>query len=183
MHRNSLIQKLKKYQSQWPHESPVAQRMIDFVLSHDDCFERTLKIGHITGSAWVVNKSGTHVLLTHHRRLNKWLQLGGHADGDPDILRVAMREVQEESGLMQVVPLSEDIFDIDIHRIPGRGDEPEHDHFDVRFVMQAAGGEEYLVSDESHDLGWIEIDKLSEKSGDESMARMALKWKARICGA
>src|SRR5215510_11521790 len=91
-----------------------------FVAANPNCFERSLQIGHVTGSAWIVDLDRTHALLTHHRKLNKWLQLGGHADGDPDILRVALREAREESNLDAIRPVSENIFDVDIHVIPAR---------------------------------------------------------------
>ena len=84
MHRESILLQLNEYHSRWPTESTATQQLIQFVTSHSACFERSLQVGHVTGSAWVVNQAGTHVLLTHHRKLNKWLQLGGHADGDPE---------------------------------------------------------------------------------------------------
>jgi 8-oxo-dGTP pyrophosphatase MutT (NUDIX family) len=146
------------------------------VAGHAECFERKLAIGHVTGSAWLVNRAGTHVLLTHHKKLDMWVQLGGHADGDADVFRVARREAQEESGLEAIEPVSAEIFDIDVHRIPARGTEPEHLHWDLRFAFRAAGGEAYRVSDESHDLAWIEIARLETVTGEESMLRMARKW-------
>ena len=155
----------------------MTDRLIDFVTTYPSCFERSLKVGHVTGSAWVVNLAGTHVLLTHHRKLDKWLQLGGHADGDSDLLRVAQREVQEESSLERVVPLSRTIFDIDIHLIPERGSDPAHYHYDIRYAMHSLGREDYVVSDESHDLSWIEIKNLQCVTNEPSMLRMASKWK------
>jgi 8-oxo-dGTP pyrophosphatase MutT (NUDIX family) len=176
MHRESILQQLNDYHSRWPGEATAVQQLIQFVASHAACFERTLQIGHVTGSAWVVNQAGTHVLLTHHRKLNKWLQLGGHADGDPDMLQVAQREAQEESGLEQIVPLDLGIFDIDIHLIPERGTEPAHYHYDIRYAMQALSGDDYVVSDESHDLSWVEIKQLGRFTDEVSMLRMAVKW-------
>jgi 8-oxo-dGTP pyrophosphatase MutT (NUDIX family) len=178
MHRNELIRKLRDYQTEWENESDTVERFIEFVSTNEDCFERKLKESHITGSAWVVSKDGRQVLLTHHKKLNRWFQLGGHADGNSDVLGVAMREAQEESGLERVEQISGKIFDIDIHRIPERGSEPEHYHYDVRYALKAAGNEEYTVSNESHNLGWIEIEKLSELTEEESMLRMARKWKS-----
>ncbi len=178
MHRNELIRKLRDYQTEWENESDTVERFIEFVSTNEDCFERKLKESHITGSAWVVSKDGRQVLLTHHKKLNRWFQLGGHADGNSDVLGVAIREAVEESGLERVRPISEKIFDIDIHKIPGRGQEPEHYHYDVRYILKVVGNEEYVVSDESHNLGWIEIEKLSELTEEESMRRMARKWKA-----
>ncbi len=121
MHRNELIRKLRDYQTEWENESDTVEQFIEFVSTNEDCFERKLKEGHITGSAWVVSKDGRQVLLTHHKKLNRWFQLGGHADGNSDILKVAMQEALEESGLERVGPISREIFDIDIHRIPERG--------------------------------------------------------------
>jgi hypothetical protein len=128
-----------------PTESATVDAFERFVRTHADCFERTCAPGHITGSAWILSSDRRRVLLTHHRKLGRWLQLGGHADGDPDPLRVAMREAREDSdwctssrsGLGgESVPL-----DLDIHRIPARGDEPAHLHHDVRYLLVAAPGQ------------------------------------------
>lgn len=176
MHRNSLLKQLESYLAQYPNESAMIERYLSFVRSHENCFDRGLSIGHVTGSAWVVNRAGTHTLLTHHKKLNKWLQLGGHADGDVDVLRVSKREVEEESGITDVVLVGEGIFDVDIHLIPARKHEAEHFHYDVRYALQVVGDEDYVVSDESHDLDWIEIDRLAERTTEASMLRMAHKW-------
>ena len=176
MQREHVIQQLRAYGARWADEANTVQRFVDFISSHPDCFERTLQIGHVTGSAWVVNREGTHVLLTHHKKLNRWLQLGGHADGDPDVFRVAQREVLEESGLEDVVPVMPGIFDIDVHPIPARGTEPQHDHYDIRYAMQVRGEEAYTVSEESHDLDWIAIESLASVTRETSMLRMATKW-------
>jgi len=179
MHRDALLQQLSAYRQTYQNESSMIDRYIAFVESHEDCFERSLEVGHVTGSAWVVNQGGSHVLLTHHRKLDKWLQLGGHADGDSDVIRVARREVHEESGIDQVQLVGDGIFDVDIHRIPARKDEPAHDHFDVRYALRVTGDEQYVVSDESHDLAWVPIDQLHERTTEESMLRMARKWQTQ----
>jgi len=179
MHRKPLLELLAQYRREWPPEEATTQRMIAFVTAHTDCFERSLSLGHVTGSAWLVNRKRSHVLLTHHRKLNKWLQLGGHADGDSDILAVAMKEAVEESGLPAIAPLSPNIFDIDIHEIPARKSEPAHFHYDVRFALCANATEQYVVSDESHDLAWIDIARLATVTTETSMLRMADKWHSR----
>jgi len=178
MYREKLIQEIKGYQNRFSAEVETAVRFIDFVSANPNCFERTLKEGHVTGSAWVVNGAKTHVLLTHHRKLNKWLQLGGHADGEGDVLKVALREAQEESGIKEINVLREEIFDLDIHLIPERGDAPAHYHYDLRYRFQVSGAEDYVVSDESHDLAWVEVDRIEEFTNEASMLRMARKWKA-----
>ena len=181
MHRNHIIQQLRNYLNAYQDESARVERFLAFVEENDDCFERSLPIGHLTGSAWVVNQDGTHVLLTHHKKLGKWLQLGGHADGDSDVLRVAIREVVEESGIEAVEPVGAGIYDVDIHLIPARGDGLEHYHYDIRYALRVIGDEQYVVSDESHDLQWIEIAKLHKRTDERSMIRMAKKWRALAC--
>ena len=146
-----------------------------FVQRKPDCFERTcFEDGHITGSAWIVCPQRRRVLLTHHRKLKKWLQLGGHSDGDANTLRVATREAEEESGL-SMKPLSEAVFDIDIHTIPARGDDPEHKHYDVRFLFEAYDHAPLTISDESNDLRWVLIEELHNLTSEESVLRMARK--------
>ena len=176
MKRNQLLSLLQNYQG----EASTKERLINFIESNPDCFERTNLSGHITASCWLVSQDGEKVLLTHHRKLDKWLQPGGHCDGDSDVLRAAMKEAVEESGIDQWEVVSEDVFDIDIHAIPARKNEPEHFHYDVRFVFRAKENEEYIVSEESHDLAWVENSRLSEYTDEESMHRMNRKWQALL---
>lgn len=176
MHRSPLLRALARYRRRYADEAAVIDRFIDFVEAHQQCFSRRLAVGHVTGSAWLVDESGGRVLLTHHRKLDRWLQLGGHSDGDPDTLAVAVREAEEESGLRGLVALSEEIFDLDIHIIPARPGEPEHRHYDVRYALQANGRDDPVVSDESHDLAWVAVADLHNLTDEPSMLRMADKW-------
>jgi len=175
MYRAELIKSLKDYHERYPEESATIERFEAFVMDEPRCFERDCWRGHVTGSAWVVNALGTHVLLTHHRKLNRWLQLGGHSDGDCDPLQVACREAVEESGLA-VEPVSGAGFDIDIHPIPARRADPTHYHFDARFALRSVVDEEFRVSDESHALRWVKLDELESVTNEPSMLRMARKW-------
>ena len=128
-----------------------------FLASSPQVFERSHPPGHFTGSAWLVSADGERVLLTHHRKLGRWLQLGGHADGDRDLAGVALREAEEESGLERL-QLEQAIFDLDRHIIPARGEEPAHWHYDVRYVVRATAVETFAVSDESLDLNdWLPL--------------------------
>jgi 8-oxo-dGTP pyrophosphatase MutT (NUDIX family) len=177
MHRTRAIERLNEYLQRHPDERDTVQRYLDFVRSEPRCFERDCWPGHVTGSAWVVDPRGERVLLTHHRKLNRWLQLGGHSDGDADALRVACREASEESGLA-VEPVSTDLFDVDIHLIPARGTDPAHHHFDARFVVVACG-DAFRVSDESNALRWVDVTEIARFTSEPSMLRMAAKWRRR----
>lgn len=178
MHRQPLLDLLDRYAARHPGEAETVIRFRDFVVRAEACFVRHLVEGHITGSAWIVDGSGSRVLLTHHRKLDRWLQPGGHADGDPDVLAVALREGVEETGLITLEAVSTEIFDLDIHPIPARGEDPEHYHYDVRFLLRDAGTGDYVVSEESHDLVWVRLEDLERYSDEESMRRMRDK-----CGA
>jgi len=168
-----------RYASRHPAERAVAALFCEFASAHATAAERRLRIGHLTGSAWLISADGRRVLLTHHRKLDRWLQLGGHADGDVDLARVTLREAEEESGLPGLV-VEPEIFDLDRHEIPARGSEAAHWHYDVRYVVRATAGEAFIVSDESHALAWCDIAALAaDETADESLRRMARKWLAR----
>ena len=177
MHRRRLKSLLAEYRERWPQESATVARFDAFVDSHSDCFHRSCRVGHVTGSAWVVDMAGDRVLLAHHRKLGRWLQPGGHSDGDLDTRAVALREAREESGLLARA-LNDAIFDIDVHGIPARGREPAHLHFDVRFLVQARH-DRFKLSEESHALAWVPAVGLDALTHEESVLRMARKWLVR----
>jgi 8-oxo-dGTP pyrophosphatase MutT (NUDIX family) len=177
VHREAVLALLTRHSERDldPHESEMTQETIRFVREHENCLLRTQLAGHLTGSAWVVNPSRQKTLLTHHRKLDKWLQLGGHADGDPDLKNVALREAVEESGLTNLRVVTKELFDVDRHLIPARKDEPEHWHFDLRFMIEADPSEPLLVTNESKALAWVDIDQVTSLNPEESMARMVRK--------
>ena len=172
MHRQPLLTLLEHYLMRHPAGGDTTLRYRDFVMRNPLCFERHLAEGHVTGSAWILDQSGEKTLLTHHRKLNLWLQPGGHADGNSDVLAVAMQECLEETGLTSLVPVAKGIFDLDIHAIPARKDEPSHYHYDVRFLVRDTGGEDFIVSGESHDLAWVPLERLEDYTSEWSMRRM-----------
>ena len=174
-HRNNLKKLIADYRLRFPHELKEIDRLYEFVCHNSDCFSRDLLIGHITGSAWVIDDSGTRTLLTHHRKLNKWLQPGGHADGLSDVAEVAMKEAEEETGLKNLRLVAPAIFDIDIHSIPQRKNEPQHYHYDCRFLIQCESNDQYVISDESHDLAWVNMRELSDYTTEVSVTRLADK--------
>lgn len=176
MKREMLLGLLANYNPSTTDEQLFKQKMISFVREHSNCFERTLEAGHITASCWLINKDGSQALLMHHAKLNRWLQLGGHCDGDSDVLNVALKEAQEESGISNIVPVDGHIFDIDIHLIPENSKEKAHYHYDVRFLLQVAGDQDFVKNSESRDLQWISKDRAVLTTDNPSIVRMFHKW-------
>lgn len=177
--RDSLQQSLDLYLARFPAEGGTVGRIRDLVAGRPDCFERTCMPGHITGSAWIVSPDRSKFLMTRHRIFDRWLQLGGHADGCSEPHLVALREAEEESGLKGFglfrdpegfVPL-----DVDIHAIAARSGVPAHEHFDLRYLLVAAAEQPLKISDESHDLGWFGKGELFETVHEESVLRMLRK--------
>jgi 8-oxo-dGTP pyrophosphatase MutT (NUDIX family) len=154
----------------------IKSNFINFLLNGDDCFLRENRLGgHITCSAWVLEESLRKVLLTHHKKLGKWLQLGGHADGEKDVLRVALKEAIEESGIEEISPYTSAILDLDIHTISENKDIPEHLHYDVRFAL-IAHSMEFKITKESLDLAWVDINKIDQYNVDNSVLKIRDKW-------
>lgn len=160
------------------HEAAMTAEVIAFAEAHPDCLLRSCLEGHLTGSAWIVSPDRKHTLLTHHHKLDKWLQLGGHADGDGDLLAVALREAREESGLAHFKVVTAEVFDVDRHWIPARKTEPAHYHHDLRFILEADPAEPLVISNESKDLAWVELTKVTSLNSEESIARMVRKTQA-----
>ncbi len=166
---------LSHYGGSDARERAMVSKISSFVAAHEDAFERTLLIGHVTGSAWIVSRDGSAVLLLHHRKLDRWLQPGGHSDGDGDTRHVALREAIEESGLTSLVAVDGEIFDVDVHAIPQRGREPAHDHYDVRFAFFADRDEAPQRNAESYAVAWIPLAEIERYDIDESVRRLVAK--------
>ena len=163
-----------------PAEGPARQRMLDLLDSEPRCFHRDAFPGHFTGSALVLSADGGRALLTHHRKLDRWLQFGGHCDGEEDVLGTARREAWEESGIEGLVVASERPFDLDIHPIPAIGDEPAHEHYDLRWVLIAPEGAVPVCSSESRELRWFTPDEGAALPADGGLLRMVEKWRALL---
>jgi 8-oxo-dGTP pyrophosphatase MutT (NUDIX family) len=176
---------LSRYEAQRPEERDVVARIRHLVAAHVDCFQRTCRPGHVTASAWVATPSVDRFLLVHHRKLDRWLQPGGHVDGDADILVAALREAREETGLENLhladqgpnaTPL-----DVDVHQIPARyspaGEliEDAHEHHDIRMLVFATDDRAPQVSDESHAVKWFTHEELLAVTTEESVLRMMRK--------
>lgn len=184
MHRQLTLDLLRRHLARPldPREKEMTQGIITFVEAHEDCFLRSCLTGHITGSAWITDPQNTRTLLTHHRKLDKWLQLGGHADGGTDPREVALREGREESGLKSIQILNTEVFDADSHWIPERKGVPGHWHHDLRFRIVADPAEPLVISDESHDLAWVPLAEVANYNTDESVLRMIRKTLASAAG-
>jgi 8-oxo-dGTP pyrophosphatase MutT (NUDIX family) len=146
-----------------------------FVEANPDCFERSLATGHVTGSAWVMDEAHENVLLMHHRKLNRWFQPGGHADGEADILKVALKEAQEETGLSDIQVVSQSIFDIDIHLIPQNIKEAAHYHYDIRFLFLANKNQQLHINAEAKNLEWVKLSDVKNYNDSDSILRMVQK--------
>ena len=149
------------------------------------CYDRDhFDPGHITGSGLLISCDGKRVLMNHHKSLNKWLSFGGHADGDDNVMNVAGREVTEESGIENMEPVIDGIFDVDVHPIPAnpKKGEPAHSHFDIRYLFRVKdpASETFALSDESVSLRWCDYAEASQLiSQDGSMARLLSKWQSQ----
>lgn len=171
MHRKNLIEKLQKYQTSDEIEELDRIKILKFIESHEDCFERSQTSGHITGSCWLEDYEGTNwgfgcnwaVTLT----------------GDSDIIRVSLKEAHEESGLKNIELVSADIFDLGAHLVPSYQNIPAHYHYDIRFLLRASNlNEKISMSDESTDLDWFSnIPKDNPEEANRDMIRMMRKWK------
>lgn len=172
--RKALCEKLEHFLHKNPDRKDDVTRLLQFVRHTPACFERSNSAGHITGSAWLLNPVGDKALMTQHRKLKRWLQLGGHADGQGDTLAVALREAEEESGIGGIGVVSDEIFDIDIHLIPKRPGEAAHYHYDIRYLLRAPH-ENFRVSAESDALAWWSAEDFIRRAHetDAAVLRMA----------
>ncbi|UBM59425.1 NUDIX hydrolase [Marinilongibacter aquaticus] len=170
MNRAELIETLKNYNPYNETEARDCFRMIELLNTYENCFSRDLLFAHFTASSWVTNFDESEVLLIHHKKLNRWLQPGGHCDGDENVKAVAEKELLEETGL--ICEAEPHIFDLDIHAIPERKGVPAHEHFDIRFLFKADSRQALIQNHETNALKWIPIEELNAYCTEDSMLRM-----------
>lgn len=176
MHRKKILDLLEKYTPFFPEEIEYKKQILEFVQRCPNCFERSLEEGHITASSWLLSSCKKKALLLHHAKLDIWCQPGGHADGNPDPLAVALQEAKEESGIQEIIPLENGVFDIDVHKIPAHKLIKEHLHYDIRFLLQVSSNAPALLNEESKGYVWIEPNDTALPTKERSILRMIEKW-------
>jgi 8-oxo-dGTP pyrophosphatase MutT (NUDIX family) len=182
MRLQNLVEMLERHRGADAAEETHRRRMLELAGSPGDPFYRKHFVpGHFTASAFILSPDRSSLLLIYHSKLHRWLQPGGHVEpGDADILAAAGREIVEEVG-MAAPPLAvEGVFDVDIHPIPARKDEPEHEHFDVRFLFQAPAVDVTAGSDAT-ECRWVPLEEVTVSLTDASVMRAVAKvlsWRA-----
>jgi 8-oxo-dGTP pyrophosphatase MutT (NUDIX family) len=173
-----LLNGLRHYAQRYTDEADTVRHFTELMEEGTSAFQRDHLPGHFTASAWAVNHLFSDTLLVHHRSLGMWVQPGGHADGETDLLCVAERELREETGIRELRCWGRIIFDLAIHRIPVTADMPSHLHFDVRFLFMVRHEQPLQVSIESNAVRWVSLDTLEDFSADQSVLRMRDKCRA-----
>lgn len=169
MVREELIRNIIEYRPYNEQEENDKKLILKALKSQADIFDRENETAHMTASAWVVNRSRDKVLMVYHNIYNSWSWLGGHADGETDLLSVAIREVQEESGIKSVNPLSEDIYSLEILTVDGHEKKGKyvssHLHLNVTYLLEADDNESTQIkADENSGVGWFGLEEAIERS-------------------
>jgi len=180
--RDELLASLRRHQPADTLEKQHTDATIALVAAGNGAFSRAhFAPGHVTASAFIVDRAAGRLLLHHHRRLNRWLQMGGHVEEDESTLAAALREGAEESGLRDLALIGDGIFDIDVHAIPAGKGEPDHHHFDVRYVF-ATNEPSSIARDaaESNDLAWIALGEAIVLMNEEASSRAIRKLRSLL---
>ena len=175
-----MISEIREYAPFNEQEAQDKTEILNWLMQGEDIYSRSCRAAHMTASAWVVSPDRQYVLLAYHNLYRSWSWLGGHADGERDLLNVARREVGEESGVQNVRAVSEDIFSLEILTVDGhekRGEYvPSHLHLNVTYLFEADMDENLRVkSDENSAVGWIRADELENRVSEPWMMQRIYK--------
>ncbi len=169
-----FIKQIENYKPKCEQEEVDKTLILDFIKRNDDVLERTNLAAHLTVSSFVVNKALTHVLFAFHNIYKSWAWLGGHNDGNPNLLEVAINEAKEETGVNRITPYSDEIFTIDViyvkNHIKHQKYVPDHLHLNVTFLLIADESEELMIKhDENSGVKWFHIDDVLSNVSEERM--------------
>ena len=182
--QTALAESLRRHVPSDEEEARDRQRILAFLLRHERPFDRGIVEGHLTGSAVTVSADGARVLLLHHRKLDRWLQPGGHGDpGETTAEEVALREALEESGIegLSLHATAPRPLDVDVHEIPARPGEPAHEHLDLRYLVVAPEGAAVAPDlAELHSIRWVRWDEVEALSPDRGLRRALAKARAIV---
>lgn len=167
-----IVEQIKNYTPYNELEKKDKESILKCLETYPDLFYRTNPIVHMTASAWVTNKNRDKILMAYHNIYDSFSWLGGHCDGDRNCLAVAIREVQEESGIKNVKPISEDLLSIECLTVNGHYKKGEyvasHLHLNVTYLLEADDSEELIVKeDENSAVKWFEIDEAVNASNEK----------------
>ena len=167
--RQELINQIEDYKPFNEQEKMDKLLLLNWIRNNDNAFSRENTVAHMTASAWVVNKDRSKVLMVYHNIYNSWSWLGGHADGETDLLSVALREVKEEAGITNVKPVSEEIFSLESLTVDGHVKKgnyiSSHLHLNVTYLLEADSDETVSIkADENSGVAWFSPEKALEKS-------------------
>ncbi|MEO8215657.1 MAG: NUDIX domain-containing protein [Acidobacteriota bacterium] len=180
----SLFDELSSFSPADSKEASDLREMLELIHSPGSSLRSHFEPGHFTASAFIVHPPTSRLLLHHHRRLDRWLQMGGHLGPDETPSVAALREASEESGLTDVRLLDSRIFDIDVHLIPSGKGEPQHRHFDVRYVAVSDSPDAIRADPvESMDLCWFSFDAAASLMDEDCSRRAIGKIRSRLAQA
>lgn len=186
MRVSPLEEALRSHPPADAEEAADLARILAFLARHPHSFDRSIAEGHLTGSALVVSAGGDAVLLLRHRKLQRWLQPGGHGSpGETEGEAVALREAREETGLdgLHLAAGAPRPLDVDVHAIPARGHEPAHEHLDLRYLVRApAGADLRRCTEETEDLRWFGWEEVGPLGLDHGLQRALRKARALVGG-
>lgn len=174
---SALLEELRLFRAADSVEAQHQRAVLDLLSYAPSPFSRGQFVpGHITGSCFIVDPVSRRVLLHHHRRLGRWLQMGGHVENGESAMEAALREGREESGLPDLTPMRDGAFDLDVHDIPAAKGEPDHLHFDIRYVARTSQPESIMIDRaESNELAWVDLHRAAPLMNEEASKRAMLK--------